>query len=419
MSRGRRGGRGRGRGPGQVDGQAQGQPQGQGQGQGQGQPQGHAHGQGAPGGQQGGGGHGGGPSGTGILEVDDRGRGFLRDPKRHFEAQNGDPLISAETVRRLDLRAGSEVVLEAGKVLTVDGMDPEKAREIRPFKLLTTIDPVERYVLEGPPENDLCCRVMDLVCPLGKGSRALVVAPPRSGKTILLEKIANRIALGYPGSELIVLLVNERPEEATHFRRSVTRGQVFFSTVDEPDQRHVHITEVVGARARRLVELGKDVVLLVDSLTRIGRAFNSMQAGGRTMSGGLDSQAMQRPKAFFGAARKIEGGGSLTIVATALVDTGSRMDEVIFEEFKGTGNLELVLDRDLADRRVFPAIDVQRSGTRREERLVSPEVLGGMHTLRKVLLKMRSSEATPLLLQKLQQIPSNGDFLAKFAMNAD
>ncbi|HVY63168.1 MAG TPA: transcription termination factor Rho, partial [Planctomycetota bacterium] len=266
-------------------------------------------------------------------------------------------------------------------------------------------------------ENDISMRVIDLICPVGRGSRALVVAPPRSGKTVLLEKIANRIAAGYPDAALLVLLVNERPEEATAFRRGVTRGEVYYSTVDEPDERHVHIVEVVGARARRLVELGRDVVLLVDSLTRIGRAFNSMTAGGRTMSGGLDSQAMQRPKAFFGAARKIEGGGSLTIIATALVETGSRMDEVIFEEFKGTGNLELVLDRDLADRRVFPAIDVQRSGTRREERLVSPEILGGMHTLRKVLLKMRSGEATPLLIQKLQTVPTNAEFLQKFALN--
>jgi transcription termination factor Rho len=216
----------------------------------------------------------------------------------------------------------------------------------------------------------------------------------------------------------MVLLVNERPEEATDFRRSV-KGQVHYSTADESDERHVHLVEMVGARARRLVELGRDVVLLVDSLTRIGRAFNSRTAGaGRTLSGGLDASAMQRPKAFFGAARKIEGGGSLTIVATALIETGSRMDEVIFEEFKGTGNMELELDRGLSDNRVFPAIDVQRSGTRREERLVSPDLLVQMHMLRRVLLKMRPSEATPLLLKKLAESKTNAEFLDRFRLDA-
>jgi transcription termination factor Rho len=362
----------------------------------------------------------------GVLEVDDRGRGFLRDPARHFAPDRQDPTIDAGTVRQLDLRPGSEVVLTDGRVASVDGMPPERAREVKQLRFLTTIDPTARYVLEGPGAEgaaggagDLTCRAIDLIAPLGKGQRALVVAPPRTGKTILLQKIANRIAAGYPAAALMVLLVNERPEEATDFRRSV-KGQVFYSTADEPDTRHVHLVEMAGARARRLAELGRDVVMLVDSLTRIGRAYNAVIAGqGRTLSGGLDASAMQRPKAFFGSARNIEEGGSLTIVATALIDTGSRMDEVIFEEFKGTGNMELVLDRDLADHRVFPAIDVQKSGTRREERLVPPETLAGMHTLRKVLLKMRPSEATPLLLKKLAETSSNADFLERFRLGEE
>jgi transcription termination factor Rho len=362
---------------------------------------------------------GGGGSGRGILEVDDRGRGFLRDPSRHFAPEPRDLAIDAGTVRRLDLRPGSEVAVEGGEVRSVDGLAPDAARALRPFKLLTSIDPSERFVLEGE-DGDLTLRAIDLITPLGRGQRALVVAPPRTGKTILLQKIAKRIETGYPEVALMVVLVNERPEEATDFRRSVRGGQVLFSTADEPDARHVHLVEMAGARARRLVELGRHVVLLVDSLTRIGRAYNAVTGGvGRTLSGGLDASAMQRPKAFFGSARNVEGGGSLTIIATALVETGSRMDEVIFEEFKGTGNMEIILDRDLADHRVFPAIDVQRSGTRREERLVPPDLLQRMHTLRKVLLKMRPSEATPLLLQKLGATRTNAEFLDRFQLGED
>ncbi len=409
------------------------------QGGGGGGPRGPG-GPGGPGGLAPGQGQGGGPPATGapagptvavrgILEIDERGRGFLREAKRHFAPQPGDPFLDAALVRDLELRPGSEVEAEAAearggqgpagprvvRVVAVDGMTPDEARGKPRFKELTTIDP-RRWIQLDDGAGDATLRVIDLIAPIARGQRTLVVAPPRSGKTIFLEKIGNRIASGYPDLKLLVLLVNERPEEATHFRRTV-KGEVYYSTADEPNERHVHVTEMVGARARRLAELGKDVVLLVDSLTRIGRGYNAATPGaGRTLSGGLDARAMERPKAFFGAARNIEEGGSLTIVATALIETGSRMDEVIFEEFKGTGNMEIVLDRELADRRVFPAIDVQRSGTRREERIIDPERLKRMHVLRRVLMKMRPLEATQLLVQKLGQTPTNEAFLERFEM---
>jgi transcription termination factor Rho len=303
---------------------------------------------------------------------------------------------------------GRPVLVE---VSDVDGMDVEAARAIPELRRQTSIDPSDRFVLEDG-NGDLTLRVIDLVAPLGKGQRCLVVAPPRSGKTVMLEKIAERISEGYKDTELLVLLVNERPEEATHFKRLIKRGRVYVSTADEPNRRHVHICEMVGARARRLAELGKDVFLIVDSLTRIGRAYNAeTSGGGRTLSGGLDARAMERPKAFFGAARNVEGGGSLTIVATALIETGSRMDEVIFEEFKGTGNMELVLDRSLADRRTFPAIDLEKTGTRREERLLDSQTLAAVHLLRKVLMQMRNGEAMPLLIDKLAKTETNMGFL--------
>ena len=335
--------------------------------------------------------------------------------------------VDAAVARLNDLRPGSAIIGQAAEtrsgnvvlmsVDTVDGMEPDAAKAVKLLRNQTTIDPTEQIVLEDSG-GDVTLRAIDLIAPLGRGQRCLVVAPPRSGKTVLLEKIAKRIDADYPDVELLVLLVNERPEEATHFRRLISRGTVYVSTADELNARHVHLTEMVGAHARRLTETGKHVMLIVDSLTRIGRAYNAVQAGGgRTLSGGLDARAMERPKAFFGAARNIEDGGSLTIIATALIDTGSRMDEVIFEEFKGTGNMELVLDRSLADRRVFPAIDVQKSGTRREERILDPVMLKITHLLRKVLMNMKSGEATPLLVKKLEATSSNQEFLRSFRID--
>ena len=301
----------------------------------------------------------------------------------------------------------------------VDGRDPKEARSLTPFKALTSIDPDYHYAL-GDASGDLSLRVVDLICPIGRGQRGLIVAPPRSGKTVLLQSLARAVEEHYPEVKLMVLLVDERPEEATEWRRTIERGELFVSTNDELAKVHVDLSEVVWRRARRLVELGEDVVLVIDSITRLARAHNNcVGAGGRTMSGGIDTRTMEKPKQLFGSARNTETAGSLTILGTTLVDTGSRMDQVIFEEFKGTGNMELVLNRKLADRRIYPAIDVQRSGTRKEEKLISSKKLKRVHTLRRVLMRMSFVEAMELLIAKLIDIPSNDDFLSRFEIDPE
>jgi transcription termination factor Rho len=304
-------------------------------------------------------------------------------------------------------------------VTTVDGKDPKEVAGLTPFKRLTSIDPDFHYAV-GDLTGDVNLKILDLLCPIGRGTRGLLVAPPRSGKTILMRKFAKAIEDHYPDVQLMVLLVDERPEEATEWQRTIERGQVFVSTNDEMAERHCALAEAVQMRAIRLVELGQEVVILLDSITRLARAYNSMQAGGgRTMSGGIDSRTMERPKAFFGSARNTESAGSLTILGTTLVETGSRMDQVIFEEFKGTGNMELVLSRRLADRRIFPAIDIEKSGTRKEEKLISARRLKQTHILRRVIAKMNPFEAMELLITKLEDVAKIDDFLKRFEVDPE
>ncbi len=364
---------------------------------------------------------------SGVLELVKEGFGYLRNPKKDYEPSPDDPWVPLPILRKFGLREGSMLSATAFRqrsrgthpgveyVEKVDGIVPEHAEKDAPIKNLVSVDPRERYVL-AEENGDIDLRIVDLIAPLGKGQRALIVAPPRTGKTVFLEKIGNRICKAYPEAHLMVALVDERPEEATHFKRSVPpTAEVIASTNDEPGSRHIQVAELVSARAKRLLEAGRDVVVLIDSLTRLGRAYNLETKGsGRTLSGGLDAKVLEKPKAFFGAARNVENGGSLTIVATALVETGSRMDEVIFEEFKGTGNMELVLSRTLAERRIWPAIDVNRSGTRREELLLSPSELAKIHLLRRVLNRMRPVEAMELLRKKIAETRSNQEFLARF-----
>ncbi len=366
---------------------------------------------------------------AGILELNPDGQGWLRRISENFVPDEEDAFVQAALSRAEGLRPGQEIVGSAerikGRITLVDldsvnGMTPAEAQAMPIFKQLTSIDPEQRLVLEGgtsepgdngAPEN---MRVLDLITPVGRGQRGLITAPPRSGKTILLQQVANRVSTEYPDVHLIVLLVDERPEEATHFRRSV-QGEVIASTNDEPAERHCRVTELTIERAKRLVEQGKDVLIVMDSLTRLGRAYNvTVRNSGRTLSGGVDSRTLEKPKAFFGAARNLEGGGSLTILATALIETGSRMDEVIFEEFKGTGNMELVLSRELAERRVWPAIDINRSGTRKEELLLPPDVYRKVVMLRRVMSQMHPVEAMQLLMAKVRETGDNNKFLASF-----
>ena len=369
-----------------------------------------------------------GTTGGGVLDVNPDGYGFLRSIGQHFESSPDDLFVPTALVRRYGLRIGSYIEgiigpprgrggnLAIDRVQRVDGLDPDEANLRPAYKQLLTIDPTQQYVMEDG-SGDLSLRVLDLLCPIGRGQRGLITAPPRSGKTILLQKIAKRIMEGYPDVHLMVLLIDERPEEATDFSRVVTQGEVIFSTNDEPASHGIRVAELAMERAKRLLESGRDVFILLDSLTRMGRNYNiETKNSGRTMSGGLDARTMEKPRSLFGAARNVEAGGSLTIMATALVETGSRMDEVIFEEFKGTGNLELVLNRQLAERRVWPAIDINKSGTRKEERLVTPEILERMWTLRRVLNKMHPVEGMELLLKKLDETPTNQDFLSKFVI---
>jgi transcription termination factor Rho len=366
---------------------------------------------------------------AGILEMLPDTQGWLRNVQNNFVPEDTDPYLPVGLTRSANLRPGSELVGAAERVRgrwtvvdikTVDGLTAEQAATLPLFKQLTSVDPVERFVLEGgvAAEGDngatANMRILDLITPVGKGQRGLITASPRSGKTILLQQMANRISIAYPDVHLIVLLVDERPEEATHFRRTV-KGEVIASTNDEPADRHCRITELTIERAKRLVERGKDVVIVMDSLTRLGRAYNvTIRNSGRTLSGGVDSRTLEKPKAFFGSARKVEGGGSLTILATALIETGSRMDEVIFEEFKGTGNMELVLSRELAERRIYPAIDINKSGTRKEELLLPPDVYRKVVLLRRVLSQMHPIEAMQLLVAKMKETRTNDQFLASF-----
>ncbi len=362
----------------------------------------------------------------GVLEVLPDGYGFLRAPDYNYLPGPDDIYVSPSQIRKFDLHTGDTVSGQIRppkegeryfaliKVEAVNFEPPQQAREKIFFENLTPLYPQERLQLETAGDN-LSARVMDLMTPIGKGQRGLIVAPPRTGKTMLLQNIANSVTANHPEVYLIVLLIDERPEEVTDMQRSV-RGEVISSTFDEPAQRHVQVAEMVIEKAKRLVEHKKDVVILLDSITRLARAYNTVvPPSGKVLSGGVDSNALQRPKRFFGAARNIEAGGSLTIVATALIDTGSRMDDVIFEEFKGTGNMEIHLDRKLADKRVFPAIDIQKSGTRKEELLLPKEDLSRVWVLRKVLTPLSSSEAMELLLSKLGKTKANGEFLAAMA----
>ncbi|MAR19173.1 MAG: transcription termination factor Rho [Rhodobacteraceae bacterium] len=363
-------------------------------------------------------------SGDGVLEVLQDGFGFLRSPEANYLPGPDDIYLSPDMIRNFSLRTGDTVEgvmcspVENEKYFTVTEVtrinfeEPEKSRHKVSFDNLTPLYPDERLTMEveDPTIKDRSARIIDLVAPIGKGQRCLIVAPPRTGKTVLLQNIANSIEKNHPECFLIVLLVDERPEEVTDMQRSV-KGEVVSSTFDEPATRHVGVSEMVIEKAKRLVEHKRDVVILLDSITRLGRAFNTVvPSSGKVLTGGVDANALQRPKRFFGAARNIEEGGSLTIIATALIDTGSRMDEVIFEEFKGTGNSEIVLDRKVADKRVYPSMDILKSGTRKEELLVSKADLQKTFVLRRILNPMGTTDAIEFLIGKLKQTKNNAEF---------
>ncbi len=362
--------------------------------------------------------------GEGVLEVLPEGYGFLRSQDWNYLYSPDDIYVSPSQIKRFDLRTGDTIsgqvrppkewerYLALLKVETVNGGEPEAAKARVAFDNLRPRYPQGRLRLETA-DGDLSMRVMDLIAPIGKGQRGLIVAPPRAGKTILLQKIANAITENHPEVTLIVLLIDERPEEVTDMQRSV-KGEVISSTFDEDATRHVQVADMVIEKAKRLVESGRDVVILLDSITRLGRAHNTViPSGGKIMSGGLDAKAMEKPKKFFGAARNIDGGGSLTIIATALIETGSRADEMIFEEFKGTGNMELVLAREIAERRIYPAIDINRSGTRKEELLFSSEELNRVTLLRTFLADMPEAEAIDFLLKQMSRSKSNREFFVQ------
>jgi len=367
--------------------------------------------------------------GEGTLQVMPDGFGFLRSPQQSYLPGPDDIYISPSQIRRFGLRRGmvvcgavrppkeSERYFALLRVDQVNGREPQVINSLNNFEDLTPLHPEQRFVLETTPD-EIECRIIDLVTPLGKGQRALIVAPPRTGKTILLQKITQAITTNYPEVKIFVLLVDERPEEVTDFRRNTGEDvEVVASTFDEKASRHVQIAETVIAKAKRMVEFGDDVVILLDSITRLARAYNAeMPHSGKIMTGGIDANALQRPKKFFGAARAIEHGGSLTIVGTALVDTGSKMDEVIFEEFKGTGNSELHLDRRLVEKRIWPAIDISASGTRREELLLDPKELELIYRLRKVLSDMNVVEAMELMKSRLKKVKTNAEFLITMAL---
>ena len=362
--------------------------------------------------------------GEGVVEVLQDGFGFLRSPDANYLAGPDDIYVSPNQIRKFSLKTGDTVEGDIRgpkdgeryfaliKINLVNFEDPDKAKHKVHFDNLTPLYPDERLEMEiaDPTKKDFSGRVIDLVAPIGKGQRGLIVAPPRTGKTVLLQNIAKSVAINHPECYLIVLLIDERPEEVTDMQRSV-QGEVISSTFDEPASRHVQVAEIVIEKAKRLVEHGRDVVILLDSITRLGRAYNTVvPSSGKVLTGGVDANALQRPKRFFGAARNIEEGGSLTIISTALIDTGSRMDEVIFEEFKGTGNSEVILDRKVADKRVFPAIDILKSGTRKEELIVEPDLLKKTFVLRRILNPMGTTDAIEFLLDKLRQTKDNNEF---------
>jgi transcription termination factor Rho len=358
---------------------------------------------------------------VGVLEMHPNGYGFLRSPSNNYARERSDPFVPGTMIERFSLRQG--VLIRANmqqarrqqgprvkEILDVDGRPPEEFVNVRPFDTLTPINPEQWLKLEVGA-HPLTNRVIDLMAPLGKGQRSLIVAPPRSGKTVILQHISQGIAANFPDVKLIVLLIDERPEEVTDMRRNVLNGEVIASSLDEDVDSHVRLSQLVIERCKRLAEMGQDVFLLLDSITRLARAFNKWVGSGPTMSGGVNIKAMDIPKKLFATARAFAEGGSLTIVGTALVDTGSRMDELIFQEFKGTGNMELVLDRKLADRRIWPAIDINQSGTRREELLHDPETLHAATLIRRTLSSMRSEEAMEQLTKQLSKYPTNAEFL--------
>ena len=362
--------------------------------------------------------------GEGVIEVLQDGFGFLRSPDANYLPGPDDIYVSPSQIRKFSLKTGDTVegyirgpkegerYFALVKVNSINFEEPKKARTKVHFDNLTPLYPESPFVMEvvEKDKKDLSDRVIDIVSPLGKGQRALIVSPPRTGKTVLLQNIANSITKNHPECYLIVLLIDERPEEVTDMQRSVD-GEVVSSTFDEPASRHVQVSEMVMEKAKRLVEHRRDVIILLDSITRLGRAFNTVvPSSGKVLTGGVDANALQRPKRFFGAARNIEEGGSLTIISTALIDTGSRMDEVIFEEFKGTGNSEIVLDRKIADKRVYPAIDIMKSGTRKEELLIENEQLQKIYVLRRILDPMGTTDAIEFLIDKLSQTKTNDDF---------
>ncbi len=367
--------------------------------------------------------------GDGVLERMQDGFGFLRAPESNYLAGPDDLYVSPALIKKYGLKTGdyvegqiqapqneSERYFALETIERVNGGDPDKLRHRVSFDDMTPLYPDEMLKMEVADDKDkgrsLSARVIDLIAPTGKGQRSLIVAPPRTGKTVMLQNIAHSIATNYPDVKLIVLLIDERPEEVTDMQRSV-KGEVISSTFDEPAARHIQVAEMVIEKAKRLVEAGQDVVILLDSITRLGRAYNTVvPSSGKVLTGGVDAYALQRPKRFFGAARNIEGGGSLTIIATALVDTGSKMDEVIFEEFKGTGNSEIILDRKLSDKRVYPAIDITKSGTRKEDLLVGKDTLSKMYVLRRIINPMGTLEAMEFLLDKLRLTKTNDDFFS-------
>ena len=359
---------------------------------------------------------------VGVIQVMPEGFGYLRSPSRDYDPDAGDPWVPRELVASLQLETGVEVTGHAvtgarpgagpgvARIASLNGLEPEAYAKRTPFKSLVAEDPTERIRLEMDP-GELSTRVVDLIAPIGKGQRCLIVAPPKAGKTVLLQKIARSITTNHPEIHLIVLLVDERPEEVTDMRRNV-RGEVIASSSDELARNHLQVAEIALERAKRLVETGRDVVVLLDSITRLSRAYNNEQKGsGRVLTGGIDARTMEKPRRFFGAARKAISGGSLTVIGTALVDTGSRMDEVIFQEFKGTGNTEIVMDRSLFERRIFPAIDISKSGTRKEEKLFDAEEIQKVTLLRRALAPLRPAEAMQLLTGRLEKYPTNREFL--------
>ena len=367
--------------------------------------------------------------GEGYLEISDKGFGFLRSPGNRFQSKPSDIFVTPDTIRRHYLREGCFIKgrlvpphkghsPQLREIFSVNEMPFKEYTECSRFENLTTIDPLDKFNLETDP-NIIETRVIDLVTPIGKGTRGLIVAPPRTGKTTVLKQICNAVTTNHPEVKTIVMLIDERPEEVTDFERSVD-AEVVASSNDMDLETHVRLSRFMIERCRRMVESGKDVFILLDSLTRVARAYNSVHGGsGRTMTGGVDARALEIPRKMFAAARKIENGGSLTILATALVDTGSRMDELIFQEFKGTGNMELVLNRKLSDRRIFPAIDIEKSGTRKEEKLVGLKRLQQIHVLRRVMARLHFAEAMEMLITRLDEVKKTDDFLARFTVDPE